>query len=501
MSVLPQVPHSDWLIALLLIAGMIALLAISERIHRLYPQRTEALRKFIHIATGVAVLPAPLLFASWLPIFIISMSFAVLNFFSIQRRKLQSIHSVSRTSFGTVYYPLSYALLVALFWSRNVMILSISFALLAFADAMAGMVGKHSSAPPILPSPWDKKSWRGSGAMFVSSTLLVGAGLALFRHTHHFSFPNGLAVAVAIGFFAAATETLSYRGSDNLTVPLLTALGLYMIIRPEMQSQFFFGEGLALGIAWLAFAVKALDASGALATFLMGTIIFGIGAWLFTIPLLLFFVVSSLLSRLPQRSGKPAKDIIAKGSRRDAMQVLANGLLPALMVIGSLFISQEIAFLLFLGGVAAATADTWATEIGLAFGGQPRSIITGKIVAPGTSGGITLAGVIGAIAGAALVAYAGGWCYGVFAKNSLNVFHFIGAAVAGLVANFVDSLLGATLQRRNRCAVCGKVTERAVHCGQPTRYDYGLQWLNNDVVNIACGLSGVLLTEVVIASL
>jgi uncharacterized protein (TIGR00297 family) len=263
-----------------------------------------------------------------------------------------------------------------------------------------------------------------------------------------------------------------------------------------MRQQFFLGESLALGITFVALVARALDMSGAIAAFLIGTFVFGIGGWLFALPLLFFFITSSILSRLPQRSGKLAHEIMAKGACRDAGQVLANGLLPALVVIGSLFINQETAFLLYLGGLAAAIADTWATEIGLAFGTNPRSIVTGKPVAPGTSGGITLAGVLGALAGAALVAFAGWWSYAAFEGRAMTWLPFVAVAVAGVMAQFSDSLLGATVQRKNRCMVCEKLTERETHCGQLTRYESGLSWLDNDVVNLACGLSGIVLAAI-----
>jgi uncharacterized protein (TIGR00297 family) len=465
MPALPETPAVDWLLGTLLFTGMIVLLALAERLYRRNPQHAEALRKFIHIATGVAVLPAPWLFTSWLPIFIITAFFALANGWAIQRSKLKSIHEVSRASLGTFYYPLSYALLLLLFWRRHVMILSIAFALMAFGDAIAGIIAGKVQQRKILPLPWDKKSLQGSAAMFVTSTLLVAMGLALFRHEHNLSFSNGVLISVAIGLLAAAAEALSYRGSDNLTVPLLAALGLYVVLRPETQQQFFLGEALAL--------------------------VFGIGGWTFAMPMLLFFIVSSLLSKLPQKNAKLAQDMIAKGDRRDAVQVLANGLLPTLMVIAGLFIKNETAFLLYLGGLAAATADTWATEIGLRFGKQPRSILTGKLVAPGTSGGITLAGSLGAILGAALVALVGYLSYRFFEDVEIRWQPFIGVAIAGIIAQFIDSLLGATLQRRNRCVVCGKITERGEHCGQPTNYASGWRWLDNDVVNIACGVSGI----------
>jgi len=493
MPILQLVPASDWLLGATLLAGMIILLALTEYLFRLRPQSAEAMRKFIHLGTGVAVLPAPWLFHSSLPILLITISFAAANLWSIRRGRLKSIHEVSRASFGTFYYPLSFAILLLLFWERHVMILSIAFALMAFGDAAAGLVAQQFPQRKILPLAWDKKSLHGCAAMFVASALIIGTGLLVFRQSHALSFVVGFGVAIAIGLLATAAETLSWRGSDNLTVPLLSALGLFVVLNPETQQKFLLGEVLAVLITVAAFKTRSLDLSGAIAAFLIGTIIFGIGGWPFAIPLLVFFIGSSLLSHLPQRAGQIAKEIIAKSSRRDATQVFANGLPQALVVIAILFLKKEFAFLLYLGGVAAATADTWATEIGLRFGKQPRSIINGEAVTPGTSGGITFAGVLGAILGAAMIALAGWWSFSLFANGEISRRNLIGVAIAGVLAHFIDSLLGATLQRRNQCVVCDRITERDEHCGALTQYFSGWRRLDNDMVNIVCGVSGILL--------
>ncbi|RIK79036.1 hypothetical protein DCC62_06495 [candidate division KSB1 bacterium] len=58
------------------------------------------------------------------------------------------------------------------------------------------------------------------------------------------------------------------------------------------------GELLAMAVAAISYRVKFLDLSGALATFVLGSFVFGLGGWKFSLPLLAFFVLSSMLSRL-----------------------------------------------------------------------------------------------------------------------------------------------------------------------------------------------------------
>ena len=56
-----------------------------------------------------------------------------------------------------------------------------------------------------------------------------------------------------------------------------------------------------------------------------------------------------------------------------------------------------------LGTLAAATADTWATEVGTLAGGTPRSIRTLRPVPAGTSGGVSVVGTLASVLGALLL--------------------------------------------------------------------------------------------------
>ncbi|MGH7328781.1 MAG: DUF92 domain-containing protein, partial [Polyangiaceae bacterium] len=141
------------------------------------------------------------------------------------------------------------------------------------------------------------------------------------------------------------------------------------------------------------------------------------GWTLFAVPLVFavlfaFFVTSVALSYVG-RARKQRLESVEKGGPRNAWQVAANGgvatlcaVLAALLTRGSTAPSHQAYALLwaFAGAYAAATADTWSTEVGSAFGGVPRSIASFRRVAPGASGGITLAGSAAMIAGSAWIA-------------------------------------------------------------------------------------------------
>jgi uncharacterized protein (TIGR00297 family) len=163
--------------------------------------------------------------------------------------------------------------------------------------------------------------------------------------------------------------------------------------------------------------------------------------------------------------------------------VFANGGVAALAAL--LALTDRMALVALAGALAAATADTWSTEIGGRSAARPRLITTGRPVAPGTSGGITLLGTAGGLAGAAFLAAA--------AVLLALVPRDAGAWVlaAGVGGGLADSLLGATLQARYRCSACAAIGETPrCACGGETRLASGLGWLTNDAVNIACTLAG-----------
>jgi len=241
---------------------------------------------------------------------------------------------------------------------------------------------------------------------------------------------------------------------------------------------------LGSGVAAAAYWRRALTRDGALAAAVVGSIVFGRGGAPAAGALLTFFGSSSWLSRVGRRRKEGGALPQAKGARRDAWQVLANGGFATV----SIALGPKRGGGAFLGALAAAGADTWATELGLLARRNPRLITSWRPVAPGTSGGITPEGLGASCAGALGVGLAwwllgGGW-------RGVPL-----AVVAGLGGSLIDSWLGATLQALYRCPACDEVTEEPRHrrCGQPTLPVHGQAWVTNDTVNALATLAGAVI--------
>ena len=265
------------------------------------------------------------------------------------------------------------------------------------------------------------------------------------------------------------------------------------------MEQLAIGFGLALTIAGLAFLAHTLSFSGAVAAAVMGTIIFGFGGLPGAILLLAFFISSSLLSRLSGRGKASLDEKVARGSVRDAAQVLANGGIAALAILIAALTGQGKVFTgsfwywVFAASLAAANADTWATELGVLSRGQPVLITTGRPAERGTSGGISLPGTLAALGGAAFIGLLAAALAVQDGSTSL-LGYFLGVSLAGLLGSLFDSFLGATIQAVYMCPTCHQETERhPFHtCGTTTTLKRGWRWLNNDWVNVACTLFGAI---------
>ena len=240
---------------------------------------------------------------------------------------------------------------------------------------------------------------------------------------------------------------------------------------------------LAGALAVAARFARSLSISGAIAALLIGTVT-AIAGWSWAIILITFFLTSSALSRF-KRAAREARiaDVVEKGDERDAFQVFANGgVFAACSVVGAAT-GSVVWSAAALGALAGAVADTWATEIGSLFGGQPRSIVSFKRLPPGMSGGITAVGLGASVAGAGMlvgVAHLTG-----IQANPLAVF------VGGIAGSLADSLIGATIQERRWCDPCSRSTERRMHsCGSTTRVVGGVAGARNDFVNVVCTMVG-----------
>lgn len=231
-----------------------------------------------------------------------------------------------------------------------------------------------------------------------------------------------------------------------------------------------------------------------IAACVVGTVLYSAGSISWYGVMIIFFVTSTGWSNYKRHLKQDSEKTYEKSGRRDAGQVAANGGLAVLLCLANEGYPSEIWWLFFIGLMATVTADTWATEIGSLSRTMPRSIVSGKRVPKGVSGGVTGLGLLAAVFGAMMI----GGCGIAFSHIDHFEVHalwlFMAATWGGLCGAVIDSWLGALWQRMNRCRECGKELEGSIHCGQSTYYERGYRWLNNDAVNVISSFMGGIIT-------
>ncbi|WP_456279366.1 DUF92 domain-containing protein [Bacillus sp. AK128] len=240
-------------------------------------------------------------------------------------------------------------------------------------------------------------------------------------------------------------------------------------------------------VSLMGYRIKSLTISGAIAAFMVGCLVsigFGINGLLL---LGVFFLTSSLWSKYKRNAKKSMDEITEKGETRDFTQVLANGLVPALCGLFNWLYPLDYLLIAFIISIAAANADTWASELGSLSKKNPVHVLQMKRVNPGTSGAVSTLGIIASILGAGVIA---GTSFFLYPVSLFTLLIIIGL---GTIGSLFDTIIGATIQAKYRCASCNVLTEKRVHCGTSTYLERGWRLVNNEVTNLASILAATAL--------
>jgi uncharacterized protein (TIGR00297 family) len=234
---------------------------------------------------------------------------------------------------------------------------------------------------------------------------------------------------------------------------------------------------LTAAAAFGAWSMKSLTPGGAFGAFIVGGL--AVAGFGFTGMAVMgsFFLSSVLLEKVLKSEDKKE----AKGARRDAVQVVANGGPASVCAFLQLFFPHPVFLIGFTAAYAAAAADTWASAIGRKSTEQPVSIRTGGLVEPGISGGVTRLGNLAAGGGSGFVT-AAAW---LLEPEVFSMIIVLLLFITAILSQFADAWLGAVYQSLFQCRVCGEKTEQAVHCSESTKLVKGNKWWNNDTVNFA----------------
>ncbi|MDJ0836957.1 MAG: DUF92 domain-containing protein [Acidobacteriota bacterium] len=349
-------------------------------------------------------------------------------------------------SLGMLVYPSILFVLSLLYYNQQV-IMAVGWGIMAFGDGFAGWLGKPLGGPSW--SWHDRKRLGGTAVFFLLGAPLTLGLVYLLPEASRLGFSLArwsLAIGVAT-LAAALVESLPGLIDDNFSVPLIGAVTCHLMLHipavPVLPEAWPTGLTLVLLLTVFSIVSKKIDVPGGLTGAILSGGIF-LGGGLASLSLLfVFFFAGTFASKW--KIGEKVKLGLAQenSGRRSMRHAVANGgMAAACGLLAWFFPDEETLYLgMLAASMASATADTLSSEFGNLYGRRFVNVLTLKPERRGLDGVISLEGtLIGAIGSLAIGIVTLLW--GASLPFALAV------AAAGVFGNWIDSVLGATLQRR-----------------------------------------------------
>lgn len=211
--------------------AIILLLAFNELNYRRMKVKGEVTRKFAHFTATIAVVPFPYIFGSHWYVLILAVIFFIALFVTQYAKQLNSIHDIERKSIGSYLLPLSiYTTFLMANLLDNKFVYILPMLILGICDPAAAIVGMSMTKNNhriVIFGIDTGKSLYGSGAFLFTSFII--SLIALYFNLGVFNFKT-FWVAFTVAIVSTLAELFSWRGSDNLTIPVSVALTLLLVL-------------------------------------------------------------------------------------------------------------------------------------------------------------------------------------------------------------------------------------------------------------------------------
>lgn len=370
-------------------------------------------------------------------------------------------------TYGIALFPLAFAVLlfIPVFPNNTIVFAAL---ILGICDAATGLAGEYFGKQKIT-FLFEHKSWAGFAAFFLSALLIT------FCWYNFNLSANKLLLCILLALLPAITELFSYKGSDNFTIPVFTAVWMLLLknLTPQDHKLLLLYIIVFTALSFFAVHKKWLTISGATAALWIALLLLVTGGLKAFIAPGIFLLTGSLLSKLNNNDKEK--------HGRNAIQVFCNGIVGIICLIIFAVSHQQVYLLAALVSFCISMSDSVSSELGTYLKGTTVDMLSFKKLPPGISGGISWQGSLSGLIGAAILAAAVCITY----QFSFTVFLWI--MVSGFTGMLTDSILGSTIQKKYTSAKGAIIEDYETNAVKIK----GFNWCNNDMVNI---LSNILIT-------
>lgn len=415
---------------------ILVVLGIATLVSNIGKGSSELSRKLVHIFLGNWVFFTPYFTELW-AVVLVPLVFIVINSLSLKYNLISAMER-DDDSLGTVYYAISLFILSGAGFLLNWELLPfIGILTMAYGDGLAAVVGqKWGKKKPFLFAP--EKTIAGS--MMVAITSFIVAVVSILRLQRTVSIPMLIFIGILTSIVSVFIELTGKKGSDNLTLPI--GSGLFATLTVQFASiGLFIYLAIASIILIVASKLHSITADGIVAAFLTALILYTLGGpWVAT-SLLVFFILGSLVSKFKNKNKIQAESLQGDSGARNWKQVLANSLPASILVwIAYIFPDNQYLLLPAFAVFSAAAADTFSSEIGMMTKGKVFNILTGKPMAGGLSGGVSVAGLFAGLIGSILLS--------LLAVPQFGWLGMFIVSILGFLGTIFDSIIGILLQSK-----------------------------------------------------
>lgn len=221
---------ADGLAIVVILAAIPALMLLVRASGQRFGWNSEVSRKLVHVSTGGSALAFPLLFSNPLPVLVL-LGIAIPLMFAIRSGLLgglgSSLHGVQRQSYGEVYLALAIAI-TFLRADEQPVLYVLPILVITLSDTAAALVGT-AYARKHFPVEGGAKSIEGVVVFFVVTWLASLIALVLMSDAAPL---NLVVISMLLAAFCALVEVDSWRGLDNLFVPI----GAFLLLARYLES-------------------------------------------------------------------------------------------------------------------------------------------------------------------------------------------------------------------------------------------------------------------------
>lgn len=218
-------------LTIIFLFAFILLLAFVEMVYRRLGLDGEITRKFAHFSATLSTITFPYLFDDHWYVLALAVIFFLLLFISQNLSYLRSIHDIKRISVGSYLLPVAIYLtfLVSHLMNDNFLFI-LPMLVLAICDPIAGILGINLQQynHKIRIFKWKlQKTWLGSISFFVSCFII--SIVALYFNQMKIDLQT-FWIAFIISLVSSVVELISWKGTDNLLIPMSVLLVLILML-------------------------------------------------------------------------------------------------------------------------------------------------------------------------------------------------------------------------------------------------------------------------------